>query len=169
MLEALRPFFLLICTFLLTQQLVFAQNVVELQVRSQDDVEDILNRYKFKQKHADSLAAIRTINQLIKSVHNDGFLIANLKGIEGEGNFLFAEIEVGPPFEWIELSPGNVDPLLLRKVSYQKNGLRANRFDYNQLARLENDILRYGERMVIHSPHSFTILYRLQKLKSGPL
>lgn len=66
MFEALRPFFLLICTFLPTQQLVFAQNVVELQVRSQDDVEDILNRYKFKQKHADSLAAIRTINQLIK-------------------------------------------------------------------------------------------------------
>ena len=146
MFEALRPFFLLICTFLPTQQLVFAQNVVELQVRSQDDVEDILNRYKFKQKHADSLAAIRTINQLIKSLHNDGFLIANLKGIEGEGNFLFAEIEVGPPFEWIELRPGNVDPLLLRRVSYQKNGLRANRFDYNQLARLENDILRYGER-----------------------
>jgi hypothetical protein len=131
---------------MLVAQSMAAQTSILLEVRSQDDVEDILKRYKFKQKQADSLSAIRTLNELVTSLHNDGYLIATLEKIEIEENRLIAFLSVGPPFEWIALKPGNVDPLLLRKVSYQKYGLNADRFNYQELARLEKDLLRYVER-----------------------
>jgi outer membrane protein assembly factor BamA len=146
MFDALRSFRLYFCIFMLVAQSMAAQNSILLEVRSQDDVEDILKRYKFKQKQADSLSAIRTLNELVTSLHNDGYLIATLEKIEIEENRLIAFLSVGPPFEWIALKPGNVDPLLLRKVSYQKYGLNADRFNYQELARLEKDLLRYAER-----------------------
>lgn len=130
---------------MLSVQLAFAQSELQLQVRSQD-AEDILNRYKFKQKHPDSLSAQRTLNELIAELHNDGYLLAQIKSSELSENVLTAILEVGPPFQWIALSAGNVDPLLLRKVAYQKKILRPERFSYQQLAKLENDLLRYAER-----------------------
>jgi len=146
MFDALRSFRLFFCIFMLIAQSMAAQTSILLEVRSQDDVEDILKRYKFKQKQEDSLSAIRTLNELVASLHNDGYLIANVEKIEAEEERLIAFLSVGPPFEWIALKPGNVDPLLLRKVSYQKYGLNADRFDYQELARLEKDLLRYAER-----------------------
>jgi len=130
---------------LLPLQMV-AQAPFELEVRSQDESEDILNRYKFKQKHADSLSAMRTVNQLVGAMHKDGYLIAKIADVLSADNVLTVSLTIGPPFEWIALKPGNVDPLLLRKVSYQKYGLKADRFNYEDLAKLETDLLRYTER-----------------------
>lgn len=131
---------------MLSAQVLTAQSQVDLQIRSQDDVEDILNRYKFKQKHPDSLAAIRTANKLITALHNDGYLIAEIEKVEQSEANLIVWVTVGPPFEWLALRPGNVDPLLLRKVSYQRYGRKADRFNYQELAKLEQDMLRYAER-----------------------
>lgn len=146
MLETLRSFRLILCTFLFSVQLALAQSELQLQVRSQDASEVILNRYKFKQKHPDSLSVMRTLNELVAAMHNDGYLLARVTATELKEQIVAAQLEIGPAFKSIDLSPGNVDPLLLRKVAYRRNSKGRDRFNYRQLADIENELLRYAER-----------------------
>lgn len=144
----------------------FAQEIIELRVRSQDKSEDILNRYKFKQKHLDSLSAMRTAQGLVVALHNDGYLLATLHRSELNQGILTVWIEVGPLFERLALRPGNVDPFLLKKISYRKYGNGRSHFSYQNLAKLENDLLRYAER----NGHPFASLrYDSLEILSGEI
>ncbi len=122
-----------------------AQNGFELKVSVTDESQSILNKYKYQNKLNELSEAQLIINNLIREIHNDGYLLARIESEEVVENQINYSISIGPPFEWMQLSAGNLDPLLLRKVAYREGNFSQRRFNYRELSKLENSILNYAE------------------------
>lgn len=124
---------------------VCAQDKLELSIETAPEDKSILQKYKYDRTPIDSLAAMQTVREVISSLHNDGFLLANFSLISMNKNKLSVTIDPGQPFEWLSLSTGNVDRSIIRKTSYKKKRFENDRFDYKEIARIENRVLSYAE------------------------
>lgn len=122
-----------------------AQNSYELKVSTSDVSQNILNKYKYQNKLNELSEAQLIVNNLIREIHNAGYLLARIESNEVVENQINYYISIGPPFEWMKLSAGNLDPLLLRKVAYREGNFNQRRFNYRELSKLENSILSYAE------------------------
>lgn len=136
-----------ICTFIAIVLCIElnAQDQLTLVIGPSDNSENILNKYKYKQKVADKNEAELIVKDLITALHNDGYLLAQIDQKRSTDVQLSYLISIGPPFEWLALKPGNLDPLLIRKVAYREGNFAKRRFNYKELAKLENSILNYAE------------------------
>lgn len=123
----------------------YAQDKLELSIETAPEDKSILEKYKYDRTPIDSLAAMQTVREVISSLHNDGFLLANFSLITMDKNKLSVAIEPGQPFEWLFLSTGNVDRAIIRKTNYKKKRFENDRFDYKEIARIENRVLSYAE------------------------
>ncbi|OEK06877.1 ShlB/FhaC/HecB family hemolysin secretion/activation protein [Roseivirga misakiensis] len=130
---------------LLVSGSLFAQKEVTLNIETKPEYQSIIKRYKYNTKATDSLSAIQTIQSLVKQLHNDGYLLANFTEIRMSNGEMNAIVDPGNPFEWLLLSPGNIDKSIIRKTAYKKSRFSNDRFDYTQLANIENKVLSYAE------------------------
>jgi len=122
-----------------------AQERIALTIETNPVAKSIIQQYKYKKNAVDSLDAIQTVRALIKQLHNDGFLLASFYDIKLSDGDMMVTVEPGDPFEWLLLSSGNVERNVIRKTSYREKRFSNDRFDYNQIASIENKILSYAE------------------------
>ena len=136
-------------TFILILLLAFknlqAQKDYELKVMTTDQSQNILNKYKYQNRLNELSEAQLIVNELIREIHNLGYLLARIESNEVVNNQINYLVSIGPPFEWMQLSTGNLNPLLLRKVAYREGNFAKRRFNYRELSKLENSILSYTE------------------------
>lgn len=140
------PFaFKILLLFAFCASVVQAQETINLQVVASANEAPMLQKYKYNEKPKDSINAVATINQLIKKLHADGYLLAAEDSANRNQNSYISYLSIGPQFEWLYLKPGNIENSLLRKITYRKNGFEGRRFNYQELARIENRLLSYME------------------------
>lgn len=126
-------------------QLMLAQEPLTLNVISSDSAQTTLNKYKYKQKSSDLNEATLIVSELIQTLHGDGYLLARKEKViqsQAQVNFF---IYIGPLFDWLQLKPGNLSPLFLRKAAYKEGNFKGRNFSYKELSKLEQSILTYAE------------------------
>lgn len=139
---------ILLATLFLTWfsiQSAYAQDKLELNIDSPEEAKSILQKYKYDQRPIDSLAAMQTVRSVIGRLHNDGFLLASFSKVVMSGGRLSVMIDPGQPFEWLSLSPGNVERTIIRRTNYKRSRFENDRFNYKEIARIENQLLSYAE------------------------
>ena len=122
-----------------------AQENINLQVVANAKEANLLQKYKYNEKPRDSIGAANTIKALVKQLHADGYLLAAEDSVNRNQNSYISYLSIGPRFEWLYLKPGNIENSLLRKITYRKKGFEGRRFNYQELARIENRLLSYME------------------------
>lgn len=123
-----------------------AQQAYDLQILTKDNSEQILSRFKYSSKVADSLSGISVAQKLITSLHEEGYLLAEIAKAEINESQMLVFLEVGPAFEWLELRGGNLSEDLWRRLNFKSSNFKSRPFRVNELKKLENDILQYAER-----------------------
>ena len=129
----------------LTGHHVFAQDKLELRIQTSPEFKQLIQKYKYNQNPLDSLMAIQTIRSFIGQLHNDGYLLATLDEISREEELISAFITPGNRFEWLSLAPGNLERDALRKADYKGRRFSGTRFSYQEIARIENNLLSFAE------------------------
>lgn len=138
----LPAFFLL---FFLTIHSVFSQDKLELRIQTSAEFKQLIQKYKYNQNPVDSLMAIQTIQSFIGQLHSDGYLLAAIDDIKREGQVIDAFIIPGDQFQWLSLAPGNLEREMLKKADYKSRRFESTRFSYQEIARIENNLLSYAE------------------------
>jgi outer membrane protein assembly factor BamA len=122
-----------------------AQTSYDLKVKTTDQSQSILNKYKYQKKVSDLSQSDLLMNELIRQIHNDGYLLSRVESMDLNGETIDYQISIGPRFNWINISKGNVDPLLLRKVGYDQRQFEGRPVNFKELSKFENRILDYAE------------------------
>ncbi len=130
---------------LLCLNTAYSQSRFKLRIKTSSEFEQLIRKYKYNENPIDSLSAVQTINELVSSLHSDGFLLASIDDIFKEGELIEALIIPGAQFKWLSLSSGNVEKNLLRRADYKKSRFDGRRFSYKEIGRIENRLLSYAE------------------------
>jgi outer membrane protein assembly factor BamA len=99
----------------------------------------------YKSTHKDSLSAIRELKKVIITFHRNSYLLAGIDTFYCKTDTIFAKLNPGSPFRILSLKKGNADETILEKSGYREKFYQNRPFSYNDLARLEENILRYSE------------------------
>lgn len=134
--------FLIFCIFLILQNQVFAQKNYKLEVSSDNET---LAKYRFLNKHQDSISALNEVQSLIKVLKNDGFLLTQIDTLTYKENRLSAKINLGKRFFWKKLNTDSLSTTLINSIGLKPKYFRKRPFSYKQVEDLKEDILTYSE------------------------
>lgn len=123
-----------------------AQIAYQLNIEARGVEGDILKNYRYESDVADSLSACQIVNDVLSSLHNDGYLLARQVRLEYQGQSVLVLIEIGQQFEWLVLKAGNLDKGLMRRAGFRERLFRDKPFRYSQVARLQDRLLEYAEQ-----------------------
>lgn len=123
-----------------------AQQLLNLEVVSIDNSDQILRSYKFTRRVADSLSGISVGQNLVSGLHREGFLLAELNKAQLENSEMKLYILVGPQFEWINLRAGNLDDELWRRLNFKQSNFSSKPFRITEIEKLEANVLKFAER-----------------------
>lgn len=124
----------------------FAQEKLELRIKTAPEFEQLIRKYKYSQNPIDSLTALQTIQSLVNRLHLDGYLLAKVDTILFNYPEVEADLDPGAPFEWLTLTSGNVEKSILRKSSFKAKRFDGVRYDQKAIAKIERSVLKYAER-----------------------
>ncbi|MBO6497503.1 MAG: hypothetical protein JJ978_18195 [Roseivirga sp.] len=123
-----------------------AQQLLNLEVVSIDNSDQILRSYKYTRRVADSLSGISVGQNLVSGLHREGFLLAELNKAQLENSEMKLYILVGPQFEWINLRAGNLDDELWRRLNFKQSNFSSKPFRITEIEKLEANVLKFAER-----------------------
>ncbi len=123
-----------------------AQQSFNLEIRSADNSSEVINKINYPKRFTDSLTAIRLVNDVVRTLHEQGYLLARQKEVEIKDNMIIAYVQVGSLFEWLEIRPGNLNSDLWRKLNYKQSNFRNRPFRIGEISKLEKRMLSYAER-----------------------
>ncbi|MBO6661093.1 MAG: BamA/TamA family outer membrane protein [Roseivirga sp.] len=123
-----------------------AQQLLNLEVVSIDNSDQILRSYKYTRRVADSLSGISVGQNLVSGLHREGFLLAELNKAQLENSEMKLYILVGPQFEWINLRAGNLDAELWRRLNFKQSNFSSKPFRITEIEKLEANVLKFAER-----------------------
>jgi outer membrane translocation and assembly module TamA len=93
----------------------------------------------------DSLSALQWVQQYVISLHESTYLEASVDSIAFYKDTLRAWVHRGTSHRWSRLINGSVPEEFLYKSGYKQKFYANTRFNYKELNRLENRIIRYSE------------------------
>ncbi|KAA9333024.1 BamA/TamA family outer membrane protein [Hymenobacter busanensis] len=105
----------------------------------------LLRRYRPRLVAADTLAALRTVRELVLALQTDAYLTASADELRWRGDTLVARLYVGEAFRWARLQRGNVGDDLLGRTGFRERVYRSQPFGPADLARLQSRILEEAE------------------------
>ncbi|MFD2034160.1 hypothetical protein ACFSKL_05120 [Belliella marina] len=93
----------------------------------------------------DSLDRVNKIKDLYNELYASGFLGASEYLKFYQNDTLRIGIATGPRFNWVELNPGNVDPVVLLKAGFDQGRFQNKPFQYQQVTGIFDRILSQYE------------------------
>jgi translocation and assembly module TamA len=135
----------LLLTQVLPVQRVMAQKKFFLSVQATEQDKLVLNKSKLQAVHKDSASAILYIKNLITGLHKQSYMLASADSLFFRADTVFVSINVGDAFKWASLKAGNVGENILTAVGYREKLYHSKQFSYQQVALLEEEVLRYSE------------------------
>ncbi len=137
---------LLIGIFLVSAVLKSPGQGYELRILATDHSEvwqelelDIQNR------PADSLGLINELRRITNELHQRAYLEASVDTIAMKDSLAIAFLHLGPQYEWMALTDGNVGEAWLDQVGFRERIYRKKPFNYTEVARLQERLLEYAE------------------------
>jgi outer membrane translocation and assembly module TamA len=135
---------ILLLLLLLLHTQLFAQKVnYSLIIHS--DAPQILAKFNFPDKFADSLSIYNTLQQLIKDLQQQSYLVASIDSIFFSQKQAIASLTIGKQYSWGSVRKGNIEDFVLEKVGIKKDIFNNSNIDYQSIINLENKILSYWE------------------------
>lgn len=131
-----------ILLFIFIYQFSFAQ--YDLQIISIDPRLN-LKKSGWQKSHKDSASVYKELNTFIRSLHAQAYLGAGFDSVIFDSLNVSAYLYSGPQFRWARLHAGNVPEPVLDKNNYHARDYRNKVFNYKQISRLENGIIKWSE------------------------
>lgn len=124
----------------------FAQKKIQVKILFSPNSDSLTaKQIPFTRKITDSLSFHNTLSQWRTDAHNKGFYAASIDTIWRKDTFYCATLHVGKPFVWLQLSKGNVPPLILDKVGFRQKKYQNSIFNINEANNLKERIIGYYE------------------------
>jgi outer membrane protein assembly factor BamA len=93
----------------------------------------------------DSIEASNFVRAKYHELYGLGFLAPKEFVVKSTEDSLWLKVETGERFEWVTLSQGNVDPVLMVKSGVDMRRFSGRPFDYRQVSKLFESILQESE------------------------
>jgi len=93
----------------------------------------------------DSVEVSNFIRGKYREIYSLGYLAPKETLVKSTPDSLWLKVDPGEKFEWVALSQGNVDPVLMVKAGVDLRRFTSRPFDYRQISRLFETILRESE------------------------
>lgn len=119
---------------------VFGQGYYLELTGSQQDLH-LLQKYKIGSKFKDSITMVGQLDELRSSLQKDGYLEVKLTPRWEDHIHVKAEVALGNQYEWVKLSPGNVNPDLLQKVGFRERFFSGKPFRYHETETIQRALI----------------------------
>ncbi len=118
----------------------------QFQLTIQGTAEEVKEIRKFTtiNTFSDSLQMLEQINELYRVVQLSGRLQAEFKKEWSSPTELVLLVSLGSQFKWLRLTPGNVDPSLLRQAGFKERFFKNKPFHYREVAKLLQELVKYS-------------------------
>ena len=130
---------------ILVGNISLAQQSVKLDIRLKDRPQTFLSKLNYSQDISDSLLAIDELNGVLSQLHSEGYLLAKWDNLQYTENILYTDLLVGPEFEWLNLSSGDLNDEFWKRIGFNSKSFKNQKFQIQDLAKLESKVLRYAE------------------------
>ena len=126
---------------------VQAQGTVHLKMVVTDDSLFFKHnkKYQIHNEYETDLKATKSWQMLILKLYADGYVTASVDSMDGDKFNKTAYLFIGKRYEWLDLRPGNVNPVVLSQVGFKEKQYRNKYFKYTELDGLLKDMLAYSE------------------------
>lgn len=94
---------------------------------------------------SDSLEISQFKKNLLRDLHQLGYLNPIMMQENTGEDSLFLLVDTGEKFEWVKLSPGNVEPLFLVKGGVDLKQFSGKTFNYSEVVRIFEKLLEFSE------------------------
>jgi outer membrane protein assembly factor BamA len=128
---------------LLFAKMNFGQNIV-LKIQPTNQTR-ILNNYNFKTKFSSKTLALKEIDKLLKSLQNDGYLLAQVDSFHVDSLQITAIISEKNQFKTAYLKLGNLNQGLASKLGIYERTFQNKAFHYKEVANVFEKVLKYYE------------------------
>ena len=125
--------------------LSFGQKKYTLEIHPINDEDGIFKKINYKTNFVDSLSVLLELEKVTSALHEKSYLLASVESLKNNDNVYVANLSIGKRFEWAILKKGNLPDEILRKVDFKEKVFRGKKFNYNEVVKLENKILRLAE------------------------
>lgn len=109
------------------------------------DQPDLIGTINFKQQFAKSEEASKEVSNLIATLRNRSYLLAQIDSFQVTGNRIVYYIHAGASYRCARLSAGNLDPALANKLGYSAKRFNNKAFSPLAFENLCENIIRYYE------------------------
>jgi len=123
----------------------FAQQTNYLKVVVSEEQKQIFKKYSFKKEFTDSLSRKSTLTDLLSQLWQDGYITAAYDSMKVDSATLTAYLNTGKKISWVKLKKGNAEDVLLQEVGYKEKNFSGKAIDFNDVAKLNENILVYCE------------------------
>ncbi len=98
-----------------------------------------------QEQSADSLALLSELQRITLELQQNAYLEASFDTVAFQDSLAMAFLHLGPQYEWVALTDGNVGEAWLDQVGFRERMYRKKPFAYGEVARLQERLLDYAE------------------------
>ena len=131
---------------LLVSWTVFGQGYSLELTGSQQDLQQ-LQKYKLGSKFKDSVTIASQLDELRSSLQKEGYLEVTLTPMWEDNPHVKAEIILGNQYQWVKLSPGNVNPDLLQKAGFKDKFFSGKPFRYHEVESIQGELIKRSNNL----------------------
>lgn len=142
-------FFLLLSTSI-PFSTILAQKNLELKIHLSDtsyqnEFLKISNQLQSQKYFRDSIQARNELLSILQKLQSSGYLASGFDSVYSDSAFFHAHLYLGPVFKIAFLGKGNADNSFLAGTPLRKNYKSAKAFDYKEIVKIQERILRNCE------------------------
>lgn len=126
------------CTYVYAQQ----KNEYVIQLHGDEQLND---RVKLKESHADSLVALGALKRVLNQLYSRGYLAATFDSVIWVNRKVHAYLNPGKPLLWVKLRAGNTDEEALNYSGFRERLFLNRPFDPQQFSRLQRRLVQFYE------------------------
>ncbi len=91
----------------------------------------------------DSLSLYRQVADLQQNLQGQGYIGVRIDP-QWQDSLLIASVYLGDRFQWLNLTSGNVDPIMLQKIGYKQKLYAGKPFNYGEASQLMKRLIRFS-------------------------
>lgn len=111
-----------------------------------DQTEEWLaERLKYETTFTDSSRVRSELSTVLTQLHGNSFLEASVDTLVRNGRTYVALLHVGPPYEWVQLTRGNIHEEALRQSGFRDRLFQGRPLAFDRIEQLKESLLTYAE------------------------
>ena len=109
---------------------------LSLQIVQYNQTTQGIKPFNYRKFHNNEKIAEQEINRYLDNLIAQGYASASLDSLSYQENKMIAYVFCGLPYNWIKLSAGNVDEIILSKTGYREKLFRGKTFEHRKLEKM---------------------------------